>query len=99
MFIRMLTDEGDTVLDPFGGSCVTGEASEKLNRKWICVELEKEYIEGAKLRFPIQSVSKKTNNYTISHPAALWETKPDLLTSKELLPSDGGKKRPKTTRK
>ena len=24
-FIRMLTDPGDMVIDPFGGSCVTGE--------------------------------------------------------------------------
>ena len=26
----MLTDEGDTVIDPFAGSCVTGEVSERL---------------------------------------------------------------------
>lgn len=29
-FIRMLTDRGDMVLDPFAGSCVTGEVAERL---------------------------------------------------------------------
>ncbi|MDR1490184.1 MAG: site-specific DNA-methyltransferase [Desulfovibrio sp.] len=39
-----MTDEGDTVFDPFGGSCVTGEVAECLNRKWICCELLEEYL-------------------------------------------------------
>ena len=93
MFIRMLTDEGDMVLDPFGGSCVTGEAAERLNRKWACVELEEDYIEGAKLRFPVQHIVKKTNNYTISHPASLWGSELDILSNEEQLPVDGGKTR------
>jgi len=28
----MLTDENDNVVDPFAGSCVTGEVAESLNR-------------------------------------------------------------------
>ena len=89
----MLTDEGDMVLDPFGGSCVTGEAAERLNRKWACVELEEDYIEGAKLRFPVQHIVKKTNSYTISHPASLWGSELDILSNEEQLPVDGGKTR------
>jgi site-specific DNA-methyltransferase (cytosine-N4-specific) len=50
-FIRMLTDIDDFVFDPFGGSCVTGEASEKLKRHWVCCEVVEDYIEGAKGRF------------------------------------------------
>jgi len=46
-FIRMLTDTGDLVLDPFAGSCVTGEVSERLKRKWLCVEIVEEYLKGA----------------------------------------------------
>ena len=42
-FIRMLSDPGDIVVDPFAGSCVTGEVSERLGRKWACVELLEEY--------------------------------------------------------
>lgn len=50
-FIRFLTDEGDTVLDPFGGSCSTGEASERMARYWMTIEIDEEYIRGAKMRF------------------------------------------------
>jgi DNA modification methylase len=50
-FIRMLSNEGDLVLDPFAGSCVTGEVAESLNRKWICCELSEEYLKGARARF------------------------------------------------
>lgn len=38
-FIRMLTDKSDLVLDPFGGSCITGEVAERLQRRWVCGEL------------------------------------------------------------
>lgn len=50
-FIRMLTDERDLVVDPFGGSCVTGEVAESLNRKWMCCELDESYLKGAMARF------------------------------------------------
>lgn len=50
-FIKFLTDENDLVFDPFGGSNTTGEAAESLNRKWIAVELNDEYIKGSKGRF------------------------------------------------
>jgi DNA modification methylase len=50
-FIRFLTDEGDLVLDPFGGSNTTGEAAEKLGRKWIMFEAVPEYLESSKFRF------------------------------------------------
>ena len=36
-FIRMLTDPGDLVIDPFAGSCVTGEVAERL-RAAGCVQ-------------------------------------------------------------
>ncbi len=52
-FIRMLTDPGDLVVDPFAGSCVTGEAAERLRRRWICSELRPDYVEGALGRFQI----------------------------------------------
>ncbi|MBM3303237.1 MAG: site-specific DNA-methyltransferase, partial [Deltaproteobacteria bacterium] len=50
-FTRMLTDRGDMVLDPFAGSCVTGEVAERLKRKWVCVELIEEYLRGGMARF------------------------------------------------
>jgi site-specific DNA-methyltransferase (cytosine-N4-specific) len=51
-FISFLTDPGDIVLDPFGGSNTTGAAAEKLKRKWVSIEPNEEYILGSKGRFP-----------------------------------------------
>jgi DNA modification methylase len=50
-FINLCTDPNDLVLDPFAGSNVTGEAAERLGRKWIAVELAEEYLQGSKFRF------------------------------------------------
>lgn len=50
-FIKFLTEEGDIVLDPFGGSNATGEAAERHGRRWICIEQSQEYLDGSKFRF------------------------------------------------
>lgn len=50
-FINFLTDPGDLVLDPFGGSNTTGAVAEKLNRRWIAIEPSAEYIKGSIGRF------------------------------------------------
>jgi site-specific DNA-methyltransferase (cytosine-N4-specific) len=50
-FIRFLTDEGEIVLDPFGGSNTTGAAAEKLGRKWITIEADQGYVRGSAGRF------------------------------------------------
>lgn len=50
-FIKMLTDEGDMVLDPFAGSNTTGAVAESLQRKWIAIDLVEDYLEGSKFRF------------------------------------------------
>jgi DNA modification methylase len=44
-FIKMLTDEGDVVYDPFMGSGTTAYAAILLNRNWIGSELNPSYIE------------------------------------------------------
>jgi site-specific DNA-methyltransferase (cytosine-N4-specific) len=50
-FIKMLTDEGDVVLDIFGGSNTTGFAAEALRRKWLTFEQDKEYLLSSAFRF------------------------------------------------
>jgi DNA modification methylase len=50
-FIKFLTDEGDTIFDPFAGSNTTGYAAEQLQRKWIAGELSEEYMKNSMLRF------------------------------------------------
>lgn len=39
------TDEGDLILDPFNGSGTTGIVANRLNRKYIGIEKEKEYLD------------------------------------------------------
>jgi site-specific DNA-methyltransferase (adenine-specific) len=44
------TDENDTILDPFCGSGTTGVVAKKLNREFIGIELNPEYIKLAEQR-------------------------------------------------
>ncbi len=55
-FIKLCTRPGEMVLDPFGGSNVTGEAAEHLGRRWISIELVEDYLKGS--RFGFASLSK-----------------------------------------
>jgi hypothetical protein len=50
-FVKFLTDEGDLVLDPFGGSNTTGFIAEDFGRRWISLEPNAEYVEGSRGRF------------------------------------------------
>lgn len=46
-FIRFLTEPGDLVVDPFGGTIRTGLAAERLGRRWLVTEWILQYIRGA----------------------------------------------------
>lgn len=98
-FIRMLTDSGDLVVDPFGGSCATGEASERTGRRWICCDLVPQYVEGALGRFlprrlqkyqtgPKSSKEQDESSYRIYKPGLVWNG-----LEPEPLAEDGGAKR------
>lgn len=50
-FIKLLTDDNDIVIDPFAGSNVTGSVAERLQRLWIAIECEQQYLEASKFRF------------------------------------------------
>lgn len=50
-FIKFLTDEGDAVVDIFGGSGTTGEAAERNGRRWLTIDLDPRYVRGSLLRF------------------------------------------------
>jgi site-specific DNA-methyltransferase (cytosine-N4-specific) len=50
-FVKMLTDEGDVVLDPFAGSNTTGAVAEVLNRRWVAFDNVEEYLKASKFRF------------------------------------------------
>lgn len=103
-FVRMLTDEGDAVLDPFGGSCITGEVCERLRRRWTCVELNEDYLKGALGRFIGAGAPKKSKagaslksqsqtseeSYRLPRPDALWQERTDGT-----LDESGGRERSK----
>lgn len=97
-FIRMLTDPGELVFDPFAGSCVTGEVAERMKRKWICCDNVEEYLAGGLARFNNRQASLfpemperrrvRDISYKIYHPSAMWNRLED-----DPLPEDGGRNR------
>lgn len=90
-FIRMTTDAGDMVFDPFGGSCVTGAVAEALGRRWACVELNAAYLEGAVARFGEDRSllsAGKPSSYMIHTPCAAGVDERDVP-----LIADGGRAR------
>ncbi len=42
-FIKLLTEPGQLVFDPFGGTCTTAVAAEKLDRRWLVCELDERF--------------------------------------------------------
>jgi DNA modification methylase len=53
-YINILTDENDTILDPFGGIMTTGVACNEVgNRNFIGIELNEKYAEFGKKRIEI----------------------------------------------
>ena len=88
-FIRMCTDKEDVVMDPFAGSCVTGEVAERLRRKWICCDTVEEYLKGALGRFEENREVKMESvevAYSVFRPGYLWDSMPD-----KALDANGGK--------
>jgi site-specific DNA-methyltransferase (cytosine-N4-specific) len=72
-FVDFLTEPGDLVLDPFGGSNVTGEVAEAHSRRWKSVELNYEYIVGSLGRFDhaavrIRDAALKKMAETLEYP-------------------------------
>ena len=93
----MLTEPGDLVVDPFAGSCVTGEVCERTERRWTCIEIWRDYCEAALGRFvrdpqqtakPITDPDSPSNYYRLARPGILWDGDPGGP-----IPEDGGKKR------
>jgi DNA modification methylase len=98
-FIRMLTEVGDLVVDPFCGSCATGEAAERTRREWICCDLVEDYLKGSLGRFhrgklEKYSIAKREKSdgdesYRAFKPGLMWNGVED----DEPLAEDGGAKR------
>ena len=61
-FIKLFTEPGDTVLDPFAGSGTTLSAAYKLGRKSIGIEVQKRYCD---------MISKRMGGFSIPLPFVL----------------------------
>ncbi|KYC60139.1 DNA-methyltransferase [Heyndrickxia coagulans] len=62
-FIKVLSNENDTVLDPFMGSGTTGKVAKQNNRNFIGIELSKDYFEIAKKRInDVETVTSEMGN-------------------------------------
>lgn len=42
-FLRLMTQPGQLVFDPFAGTCTTAVAAEALGRRWLCTEINAAY--------------------------------------------------------
>jgi site-specific DNA-methyltransferase (cytosine-N4-specific) len=50
-FIKFLTDPGDLIVDIFSGSNTTGYVAEQLGRRWLSIELDRDYATLSSVRF------------------------------------------------
>jgi site-specific DNA-methyltransferase (cytosine-N4-specific) len=70
-FIRLCTNAGGLVVDPFAGSNTTGYVAEGLGRHWIAAELNADYVRASELRF-------KTKGAIVDARQARKDTQPSL---------------------
>jgi len=69
-FIKLFTEPGDIVLDPFIGSGTTAVAAAQLSRKYIGIDTEKDYIELSKeriseIQIKLPIIAEKTMDYVV----------------------------------
>lgn len=56
-FIKFLTDPGDLVVDIFSGSNTTGYTAEQLQRYWLSIDKDAEYVAASCFRFLEETLS------------------------------------------
>ena len=49
-FIKLTTEAGDLVADPFGGSGTTAAVASRLGRRWVLIDSALQYLRGAAFR-------------------------------------------------
>lgn len=78
-FVKFLTDDGDTVLDPFAGSNTTGAVAQSLNRRWLSIEADWTYAAHSIGRFDPSHIKACVDEMTI------WEKPDDQSTIDDLV--------------
>lgn len=90
-FIKFLTEPGDFVVDIFAGSNTTGQVAEALDRRWLAIDLDPDYVAASVFRFLPDSISddemRRTHAQVLSGPPVeLSELNPQrgLFTESQL---------------
>lgn len=65
-FVRFLTDEGDTVLDPFAGSNTTGAVAQDLRRRWLSIEADWTYAAHSIGRFDPAALTSISEGFEVT---------------------------------
>jgi len=60
-FLLSGTNEGDTVLDPFAGSGTTAVVAQRLNRDWLCIDINPQFCELAQTWIAISQEEEQNN--------------------------------------
>ena len=76
-FIRLFTKPDDVVLDPFIGSGTTAVACVDLDRKYLGIEIDPQYIGLAQQRLK-ENGNEQTKLYMIMESGVLYEVKPTI---------------------
>ena len=66
-FVKFLTDEGDTVLDPFAGSNTTGAVAQNLGRRWLSVEDAWTYAAHSIGRFDPTALTSVSKDFEVTN--------------------------------
>ena len=90
--IRLCSDPGDVVLDPFAGSGTTMAVAKKLGRQWLGTELSKEYVQHIRRR--LKSAHPGDALDGVSNPL---ESAPKTRQGKQRKPKSSTTKSPNTT--
>ncbi len=65
-FVKFLTDEGDTVLDPFAGSNTTGAVAQDLGRRWLSIEADWTYAAHSIGRFDPAALTSISEGFEVT---------------------------------
>ncbi len=67
-FIKFLTEPEHLVVDPFAGSVITGDVCEAMGRHWLAFEIQEEYLETSRFRFPELSFEFSSQMHLLDAP-------------------------------
>ncbi len=80
--IKLFSNEGDLIFDPFGGAGTTAIAAKLLNRNFIITELDKHYVEIAERN--IAKVKEDENGKKIYERASIVKTNSNTIPRKRI---------------